>query len=419
MNDAYFYRPRVTPDELKDFTHIILQSFDEKFRDLLTAQGLTVARYGLPQVEGPSKLIRGDVTILESELLVWNNPKWGLGGTWRNGSTFTLGEFVKKYHPHETYFLHDASGNRLYSEDQGRWFFLLRPKFAAKQWFTDIKAIMDRDGWTGPFFGDNWGFDASKIEEVFKELQRIGPAMEYKGGDQDALYQAEWAEALDIGRLILGKDRQIWINGIGDWKAERDIDPIVQRVDGIMLEAYGPWLNMRASWTVDDDLRMQQRVQKLTGAGKQVICVAHLSGKDTLERRSYEYARYLMVHEPEYTSVRLVVDGDYGPITTVPEMALDVGKPLSSLKVGGKIVSRLFEHYFVAIDLETKKYSFTEQEPQPEPPADPRDAQIATLQEQVRGVLEREQQHKQMIEGLQQTVSDLQTRLTTGVVVKF
>jgi hypothetical protein len=415
MNNAYFYRPRVTPDELKDHKHIILQSFDERFRDLLIALGLDPARYALPQVEGPSKLIRGDVTILESELLVWNNPKWGLGGTWRNGSTFTLGEFVKKYHPHETYFLHDASGNRLYSEDQGRRFFLLRPKFAAKQWWADIAAIMTRDNWTGPAFVDNVGLDASKIKEVLKTM----PAMEYKDGDQDALYQAEWAEFLDIGRLILGKDRQIWINGIGDWKAERDIDSIVSRCDGVMLEAFAPWLNMRAGWTVDDDLRIQQRVQKLTGAGKQVICVCHLSSKDTLERRSYEYARYLMVHEPDSTSVRLVVDGDYGPITTVPEMDLELGKPLSTLKVGGKIVSRLFEHFFVAIDLETKKYSFTEQEPQPDPITDPRDAQIATLQQQVQGVLEREQQHKQMIEALQKTVSDLQTRLNREVVIKF
>jgi hypothetical protein len=411
MNDAYFYRPRVTPDELKDFTHIILQSLDERFRDLLIALGLDPARYGLPQVEGPSKLIRGDVTILENELLVWNNPKWGLGGTWRNGSTLTLGEFVKKYHPHETYFLHDANGNRLYSDNQGRRFYLLRPRFAAKQWWTDVKAIMDRDGWSGAAFVDNVGLDAAKIEEVLDV-----PAIEYAGGDQAALYQAEWAEFLDIGRLILGKDRQIWINGIGDWKAQRDIDPIVQRVDGIMLEAFGPWLKMREGWTVDDDVRMIQRVQKLTGAGKQVICVCHLSSKDSLERRSYEYARYLMVHEPEYTSVRLVVDGDYGPITTVPEMDLVLGKPLKPFSMEGGIIERHFEKYLVYIVPKEHRAAFLLK---PEPPTDPRDAQIATLQQQIQGVLEREQQHKQMIAELQQTVSDLQTRLNREVVIKF
>jgi hypothetical protein len=416
MNHAYFYRPKVTPDALDGFTHIILQSFDERFRDLLIALGIDPARYGLPQLEGPSKLIRGDVTITDAELTVWNNPKWGLGGTWRNGATLTLGEFVKKYHPHETYFLHDANGNRLYADNQGRRFYLLRPKFAARQWWTDVKAIMDRDGWMGPAFVDNVGLDASKIEEVLDV-----PAMEYQGGDQDALYQAEWAEFLDVGRLILGK-RPIWINGIGDWKAERNIDPIVQRIDGIMLEAYAPWLNMRSGWTVDDDLRMQQRVQKLTGAGKQVICVAHLSSKDSLERRSYEYARYLMVHEPDYTSVRLVVDGDYGPITTVPEMDLDVGKPLGPAKMsaGLKASSREFEHYTIIIDLANKKATFQKIEPQPDTePTDPRDAQIAALEKRIVALEALRENDARLIVELKQTVSDLQTRLNREVVIKF
>jgi hypothetical protein len=428
MNHAYFYRPKVTPDALDGFTHIILQSFDEKFRDLLIAKGVEVQRYGLPQPEGPPELVRGDVTITTAQITKWNDGRWGYGGTWRNGSTFTLGEFVKKYHVHETYFLHDANGNRLYTDNQGRRFYLLRPRFAAKQWWTDVKAIMDRDGWSGAAFVDNVGLDASKIEEVLDV-----PAMEYAGGDQDALYQAEWAEFLDVGRLILGK-RPIWINGIGDWKAERDIDPIVQRIDGIMLEAFAPWLNMRSGWMVDDDVRMLQRVQKLTGAGKQVVCVAHVtkgytskSGKavsaDPPERLSYEYARYLMVHDPALTSFRLVFGtdqgSDYGPITKVPEMDLELGKPLGPAKMsaGLKATSREFEHYTVIVDLANKKPTFQKIESLPEPPTDPRDAQIATLQEQVQGVLEREQQYQQIIEGLQQTVSDLQTRLNGPIQV--
>lgn len=412
MNHNYFYRPRVAVEELKDHKHIILQSFDEKARDALTSQGATVARYALPQVEGPSKLIRGDVTITDAEMTVWNNPKWGLGGTWRNGSTFTLGEFVKKYHPHEHYFLHDLQGNRLRVTNEVRTFYLLRPNTAAKQWWTDIKTIHERDNWQGPAFVDNVGLDDLKIHDA------TDVALEYKGLDQSARYQADWAAFLDTGRLILGK-RPIWVNAIGDWKAERDIDAIASRVDGMMLEAFSPWLNMRSAWDVNADLRMLQRVQKLTGAGKQVICVCHLSGKDVPERASYEYARYLLVHEPEYTSVRLVVDGDYGPITKVPEMALDLGKPLSSLKVGGKIVSRLFEHYFVSIDLETKKYSFVKQEPQPEPPVDPRDAQIMELQARVKELEARILEGEGRYIEIKQTVSELQTRLAAGVVVKF
>lgn len=418
MNHNYFYRPRVAVEVLQFFTHIILQSFDEKARDALVGLGLEVQRYGLPQVEGPSKLIRGDVTITDAEMTVWNNPKWGVGGTWRNGSTFTLAEFVKKYHPHETYFLHDLNGNRLRVTNEGRTFYLLRPSTAAKQWWTDIKTIMDRDGWTGPAFVDNVGLDDLKIHDA------TDVALEYKGLDQSARYQADWAAFLDTGRLILGK-RPIWINGIGDWKAQRDIDPIVSRVDGMMLEAYAPWLNMRSGWTVDDDLRMLQRVQKLTGAGKQVICVCHLSSKDSLERRSYEYARYLMVHEPDYTSVRLVVDGDYGPITKVPEMDLDVGRPLGPCeRTSETTIERLFEHYSLLVDLKNKTFKYWKREPQPDPPVDPRDAQIAALQEQVRGVLEREQIKDKLIEALQtkieaqaKTVSDLQTRLDGPIQV--
>lgn len=409
MNDAYFYRPKVAPDALDGFTHVILQSFDEKFRDLLIALGIDPARYGLPQVEGPSKLIRGDVTILESELTVWNNPKWGLGGTWRSGSTFTLGEFVKKYHPHETYFLHDVQGNRLYTDNQGRRFYLLRPKFAAKQWWADVKAIMERDNWTGAAFVDNVGLDDAKIQEVLDV-----PAMEYAGGDQAALYQAEWAAFLDTGRLILGK-RPIWANGIGDWKAKRDIDPIVSRIDGIMLEAFAPWLNMRSGWTVDDDVRMIQRVQKLTGAGKQVICVCHLSSKDTPERRSYEYARYLMVHEPEYTSVRLVVDGNYGPITTVPEMDLELGKPLGPFtQYTVDILMRRFEHYDVLIDPIKKTAVFEKHQ---DDPVDSIEALRREVAELVQSLTDRLALAEQKNAKLEQTVSDLQTRLAQPIQV--
>jgi hypothetical protein len=407
---AYFYRPKVTPGALDGFKHVILQSYDETFRDLLVAKGLEVQRYGLPQPEGPSKLIRGDVTFTTAEYTAWKNPSYSIGGTWRNGSTFTLAEFVDKYHPHEIYFLHDANGNRLYSDNGGRRFYLLRPKFAAKQWWTDIKTIMDRDGWSGAAFVDNVGLDAAKIEEVLDV-----PAIEYTGGDQAALYQAEWAEFLDVGRLMLGKDRPIWINGIGDWKAKRDIDPIVSRIDGIMLEAFAPWLNMRSGWTVDDDVRMIQRVQKLTGAGKQVICVCHLSSKDSLERRSYEYARYLMVHEPEYTSVRLVVDGDYGPITTVPEMALDLGKPLAKFETDRDgTLFRVFDGFIVRID--PRSYAATWKEIIDEPePVDSIEALRREVAELVQPLVDRLAVAEQKNTTLEQTVADLQQRLNEPI----
>lgn len=417
MNHAYFYRPRVPAEDLKNHKHIILQSFDEKFRDQLIGLGLDVERYGLPQVEGPPELVRGDVTITADMLKKWADPSYTIGGTWRNGSTFTLIEFYNKYHKNESNFLHDSQGNRLRATQGGRTFYLLRPKVAARQWWADVAAIMQRDGWNGPAFVDNVGLDASKIREVFKSA----PAHEYAGGDQDALYQAEWAAFLDEGRLALGPGRKLGINAIGDWKAERDISQIASRADIFMLEAFAPWLGMRSGWDVDDDLRMLQRVQKLTGAGKQVICVCHLSSKDSLERRSYEYARYLLVHEPDYTSVRLVVDGDYGPITTVPEMDLELGKPLTYPVLQGRSWFRDFEYYRVDVFPETKTARFikVDRTPQPDPPTDPRDAQIAELQQQVQGVLEREQQQQQMVEQLQKTVSELQTRLAAGVVVKF
>lgn len=405
---AYFYRPFATPEQLSGYAHVIYQSYDEKYRDALTNVG-TIMRYALPQIEGPPELTRGGPLTASTQ----QQTAWKAKTTWRNGATFNYYEFVTKYHPFETYFLHDATGKRLVSVSSARSFYLIRPRFAAQQFWADVKMIMDRDGWTGPAFIDNVGLDDTKIREILGST----PAQEYAGGDQATLYQAEWAEFLDVGRQVLGKDRKIFVNGIGDWKAERDITAISSRVDGMMLEGVAiGWLNMRAGWTVDDTMRSLKRVQALTEAGKEVVCVLQCSSKDSPEYLAYAYALYLMVAGPN-TSVRLVLDVKYGvPPVEIPEMAIDVGEPLGPAKMSTDLraASRAFEHYDVIIDIANKKASFLKIESQPEP--DPRDAQIATLQEQVRGVMEREQQQMMMIAELQQTVAELQQRLSNAKV---
>lgn len=418
--DAYFYRPgKIPADNLKNFKHVIGQSYDGNLGLRLLKMNIDMLLgYRKPQVEGPEELSRATSGYVQAQYVRWSDPDYNVGGTWRDGATFTLKEFVDKYHRNEAFFLHAANGQRLRSYDKGRYFYLIRPNMAAKQWWSDVAAIHKREPhWKGPFI-DNVGIDDDKLHEVLREMKLSGPIQEYAGGPQAVLYQQDWAEFLDVGRLTMPQGTILGANLIGDWFAQRDATVLIDRLDLIMLEAYAPWLNMRASFKPEHSLNIVKRAQSIVDAGKHLICVIHLSSKDTPERAAYEYMRYLLI-AGERASCRLVVDGSYSGVPYhIPEMELDLGKPLQfELAGSGYTLWRRFENALLKVDLAAMTYAVTRNTAPT--PVDPRDAQIATLQEQVRGVLEREQQYKQMVAELQKTVSDLQTRLATGVVVKF
>lgn len=423
--DAYFYRPQPQIiEQLTGYRHVIGQSFDERTMSLLKDIELS-GRYAIPQLEGPEKLKRAGVSYLDAEYLVWKNPKWGLGGTWRSGATFTLSEFVDKYNKDEKNFVHAANGDRLRSTQDGRYFYLIRPKYAAKQWWTDILGIHKRPvdlgngqsyTWPNVVFVDNVGADESKLTEVLKEMQLSGPVQEYGGGNVGKLYQAEWCEFFDVGRLVMGKDAILGGNLIGDWFAEKDVTEIVKRMDLIMLEAFAPWLNMRSSFKSEHSLNILKRAQSVVDAGKHLICVIHLSSKDTPERAAYEYARYLLI-AGEKTSMRLVVDGVYSGLSfRIPEMDRDYGaaRGLWDIDRNG-ILYRVFEAGTWWVDPKTYTAQFREHQPEPTDP-------IADLTAQVAAVLEREQQNNRLIAELQKTieiqgitVAELQQRLAEPI----
>lgn len=423
--NAYFYRPQPQLiDQINGSRHVIGQSFDERAMSMLKDIEL-VMRYAIPQIEGPSKLVRGDVHITTAEHTAWKNPNYNIGGTWRNGATFTLAQFVDLFHKDEKNFLHGSDGRRLISKQGDRTFYLIRPKYAAKTFWTLLAALHARAysiggtpeqfyTWPSNAFIDNVGADDTKIEEVLKEMELSGQAQEYAGGDQAQLYCEEWLEFFDIGRLTMPKGSLLGCNMIGDWFAKRNADELIKRLDLIMLEAFSAWLNMRSSFKSEHSLNILKRAQVIVDAGKHLICVCHLSSKDTPERFAYEYARYLLI-AGDKTSCRLVVDGSYsGAPVRIPEMDLDLGKPLSPFRVltGFKLL-RKFGKGDLVVDLESMTWKWT---PiiYPEPIDD-----FAMLKQQVAALQAKQIEHEQTILLQAQALKELQDRLSEPISVSL
>lgn len=380
--DAYFYRPgKIAATELAGFRHVIGQSYDGNLGVRFANQHVEILLgYRKPQIEGPSQLATGTATYLAADYTAWSNPDYNVGGTWRDGATFLLKEFVDKYHKNESFFLHAPNGQRLRSYDKGRYFYLIRPNLAAKQWWAHVAAIHKREPhWQGVFV-DNVGIDDSKLSEVLKEMQLSGPIQEYAGGSQSVLYQQDWAEFLDVGRLTMPKGHILGANLIGDWFAQRDATVLIDRLDLIMLEAFAPWLVMRKDFKPEHSLNILKRAQAIVDAGKHLICVCHLSSKDTPERFAYEYARYLLIASDK-TSCRLVVDGSYsGAPVRIPEMGKDYGKALASYEQQStSLLTREFEKGLLSVNIERMTWMFT---PWPVPTPDPVD-DLATIKQQI------------------------------------
>jgi len=421
--EAYFYRPQPEiVEELTGFDVVIGQSFDERAMSMLI-DVLLKMRYALPQLEGPAELVRGDVVITTAQLTKWRDGRWGYGGTWRNGATFKLSEFVDSFHSDEKNFLHGPDGRRLFVTDEGRTFYLIRPKYAAKTFWTLLAGIHKRAytigtnqsyTWPNNAFIDNVGADDSKIEEVLKST----PAQEYAGGDQAHLYYEEWLEFFDIGRLIMGKDALLGANVIGDWFAKRNIDELVKRLDVVMLEALSPWLNMRSQFTPAVSVRILDRAQRVVDAGKYLICVLHLSSKDSAERIAYETARYLLI-AGEKTSLRLAMDYSYsgGPIKPP---VLDLGAPKGRFEVTNTtddipLLFRAFEKGQLFVN----PYNYTYQvkmnpEPQPDPFVELKQ-QVAELQAALADTNAKARTQYEMHESLRLTVAELQQRLAQPI----
>lgn len=414
--DAYFYRPgKIPATELAGYRHVIGQSYDGNLATRLQGQGIEyLLAYRKPQVEGPSQLATGTAVYTEADYKAWSSPDYNIGGTWRDGATYLLKEFVDKYHKNESFFLHAPNGQRLRSYDKGRYFYLLRPNLAAKQWWADVALIHKREGWAQGVLVDNVGIDDSKLSEVLSEMKLSGPVQEYLGGPQAVLYQQDWAEFLDIGRLTMPAGTMLGANLIGDWFAERDATVLIDRLDLVILEAYAPWLVMRSSFKPEHSLNIVKRAQSVVDAGKHLICVIHLSSKDTPERAAYETARYLLI-AGEKTSMRLVVDGVYSGSPIKPPV-FDLGKPLGPYKEAGLVAVREFEKAILTVNLKTLAYAVA---PWGEPePIDP----FVELKQQVAAVLEREEHKDRLIAELQQqieahgkTVAALEQRLNAPI----
>lgn len=387
------YFPQLKPIDpvlLAGFFHVIGQSYDEAKRDLLVDVPF-VLRYGLPQVEGPPELQRGDTTYTSAQLTAWQNV-----GTWRNGATFTYAEFVTKYHKNESWFLHDSSGRRLYrTQDSGkRFFYLMHPgnRSFALQWWSDVKAIHQKYGWTHVLV-DNVGLDRTKIEETGKASVEFST---------DQAYQAAWATFIQVGHEVMGSEVLIVGNCIGDWRATKPITEtdLMTTLDGMLFEAFGiGYPNMRPTWTPEDTIRTLQRAQACIQAGKHVLCTLQTVEGDSAAFLAYAYALYLMV-AGDTSSVRLVRDVVYGaPPIIIPAMAMDLGKPLGSFSVAGTTLVREFANTIVTVDLKAKTATFApwRDKPTPDPVAD----LLRQLQDRVTLVEAQQTRDQELIRALQ------------------
>lgn len=276
---------------------------------------------------------------------------------WTNGIIFSRDQFQKEIHPHDDWFLHDATGRRLAAVNG-----------SSKNYFYDMNPV-NRE-WQDYFWGyvlreyvQRRGFSAFTIDNCHLSLSKI--TRDHSGCTEytdDAVYRAAWAAFLKRGREILGPDVVITLNAIESRSgAISKADFLAAGVNGYLDEAaIYSWVDYDIKIVPSSILRNLTNMARDAEAG--LIVLASFRGTSAYSG-AYAYALFCMVAGPT-ASFRYIAPGaGYSTVAILPECKLDLGQPrgpfTTATTADGIIVRREFDHYLVEANLTTRTATYT------------------------------------------------------------
>jgi hypothetical protein len=226
--------------------------------------------------------------------------------------TSRAGDFCNRVHPHESWFLHNGAGQRLYENGgSGLFWYLMNPASAGWRNYVASKV---------PEIAADYQMDGLFVDNVWQNT--IAPRTRETNSDgicqecgTDAQWQASWIGFLDSLNAASGA-RPVQIN------TDQETDyPL--HADGFMVE------NFLASWGTDympqdEVIQVWQDVESHVAAGKEVLLVGQGDSPTQLQRFRYSHAGYLMVAGPQ-VSYRFHNAADYRTLWDFPEYGWNLG----------------------------------------------------------------------------------------------
>ncbi|MDQ6694338.1 MAG: putative glycoside hydrolase [Chloroflexota bacterium] len=267
-----------------------------------------------------------------------------------NTVAWNKGDFCRYIHPHESWFLHNSKGERLFDDyfGTGHLGYLMNPADTGWQAFSyeRFQYVRDTLKYDGVWL-DNLDLTTSRGKNEMKNSD--GVVKEYGSDDAWRTAVQGWLAGL---RKHLGS-YPIWANVVyGDLDVAA-WDPYSPYVDGAMDESFSVrWLD---GWRDPDAWKAQlDRSARWLAAGKGLVMVGQ-GAKDDLQRMRFTLASYMLVATGQNAFFRYTrFDSYYNELWLYPEFntARALGAPVGERsEVSPGVWRRQFANGYVEVDV--------------------------------------------------------------------
>jgi hypothetical protein len=350
IRQAFFYRP---PDDgtmswevAERADMLILSKKDERYRNAVRMagyEGLVLQYVVASEAEGPAA-----ATSSAADCVMEQAP-------WNNQVVYEQSDFCTHLHPNEDWFLHNGSGERIYTDEYGHIFYHMDPGNAGWRAFVvarllrflEGEGIYEPLGYDGIFL-DNIELSLTKVQEQMDNSDGVVQEYATEGG-----YQAAWLDYLRDVSDALRLRWPVWANLIADPLDGRSWKLHMPYLDGIMNESFAtgwPWSTPfgPAEW----EATLQQAEETLA-MGKGYL--AQSQGEDDA-LQSFALASYLLITDGQQAFFRYSTFAEYSEWKDFPNYHINLGTPLGARyqQEDGRW-RRDFRHGYVVVDPQTQK----------------------------------------------------------------
>ena len=292
----------------------------------------------------PLRALAPDFLVLHYHLAIWqsapNVPFIIDGATWGNDFDFVT--------THESWFWHNAAGQRVAAIDDGKFVMNLADPEFASYWQSSMLAQVAAGDYDGVFADSaspdllNWEAQNPPEPRFDGTGVRDTPIAEWGGQTYCQVWET-WIAALDAGMAAEGVPL---IPNTGAFITSWDRTDFT-RTQGAFIEGFAGTDFLPADWEHSTD-----QLLALTNAGKIVILQNYLENANDVATRLFYLANYLLVRGPKTYLEYFAAD----PFEWYPEWGLDLGAAtmiaarVDDLRTDDGLFRRDFERGFVLVN---------------------------------------------------------------------
>jgi hypothetical protein len=274
------------------------------------------------------------------------------------------GLFCRSIHPHESWFLHNDKGERLYTiyragNDVRLWYYMNAGDRDWQRFFASkLYSYIGRLRYEG-FFLDNIHLSRNAL---LNDPDNRGGVAEYRNDDT---YRAAVLGLLREVRGRIGR-RPLWANLVNDPGGLHSWDPYFKYLDGIMVEDFATgWRGLEMS---ERDRREQlEKIRDALAKGESIIGVAQGGRNETDRLRLALAAYWLLANGRMYFRYADWKEKAYRTIWWYPEYESSPGPARGPLTARDDLWRREFQGGEVRLDLASGEGAIATARPQVSP----------------------------------------------------